>query len=428
MKMGSMMWSLVCVALVWGGAADVEARSLAERIDSLFGERGILIDVRPLDPRFPPHTAHFSSSSLATLGLLVKQLAPSAADFPAISTVPGFTYRYNPQIDEFERSSASLGPVFVERAHTLGQGKFDLGFSYLFVDFDELNGKSLNRLAFRGLQHSDCCGPQPSPGFPAFEHDTAEVLFERFTLKSHVVSFFATYGLTDRWDVNLLLPVVFTSLNLRVRAHLDNQSGIHFFDIDSRRVDEVRSVNDDKTGVGDIQLRTKYHLLDAKGFNLASGLTLRVPTGAEEDFQGIGDITLTPFLALSQEYGRLDVHASTGIELNFDDSNRSRVRYAGGMTLQVVEQLALIVDVIGSANLTTDRIAVEVPQFVGAETTPSSFSNVTKTLSTDVIDLAVGFKVNLYRSVVGFANVFVPLNDDGLRSKVIPAAGLEVSF
>ena len=75
---------------------------------------------------------------LATLGLLVKQLAPSAADFPAISTVPGFTYRYNPQIDEFERSSASLGPVFVERAHTLGQGKFDLGFSYLFVDFDEL--------------------------------------------------------------------------------------------------------------------------------------------------------------------------------------------------------------------------------------------------------------------------------------------------
>ena len=147
MKMGSMMWSLVCVALVWGGAADVEARSLAERIDSLFGERGILIDVRPLDPRFPPHTAHFSSSSLATLGLLVKQLAPSAADFPAISTVPGFTYRYNPQIDEFERSSASLGPVFVERAHTLGQGKFDLGFSYLFVDFDELNGKSLNRLA-----------------------------------------------------------------------------------------------------------------------------------------------------------------------------------------------------------------------------------------------------------------------------------------
>jgi len=32
------------------------------------------------------------------------------------------------------------------------------------------------------------------------------------------------------------------------------------------------------------------------------------------------------------------------------------------------------------------------------------------------------------QSVVGFAAVFIPLNDDGLRSDAVPTAGLEVSF
>lgn len=443
MRGKSIVRSLVCTALVWGVAAGVEARSLSQQVDSLFGDKGI--ELSNVTVNGVLHDAHFTSASLATLGLLVKQLAPSAADFPAISTVPGFTYRYNPQLSVFERSSASLGPVFVERPQTLGRGKFDLGVSYLFVDFDELNGKDLDRLAFRGLAHNDCCpaGKVPSPGTPPFERDTADLFFERFTLRSHVASFFATYGLTDRWDVNILLPVVFTSLKLRARAVLNNTgsrvtnppAGVHFFDVPSRTIEQVKSTDDDKTGVGDIQLRTKYHLFDANGFNMALGSSLRFSTGDEADFQGIGDTTLTPFLALSQEYGRLDVHASTGIEINFDDSDRSRVRYAGGVTLRVVERLALLVDVIGSSNLTTDRIGVTVPQFVNAPgtstatpTTLPAFVRRNRKLSTDIVDLAVGFKANLYRSVVGFVDVFVPLNNDGLRADVIPAAGLEVSF
>lgn len=444
MKAGRIAMGLVCTALIWGGVvAGVEARNLSERIDRLFGDKGI--ELSNVTVNGVLHDAHYTSASLATLGLLVKQLAPSAADFPAISTVPGFTYRYNPQLSIFERSSASLGPVFVERPQTLGGGKFDLGLSYLFVDFDELNGKDLDRLAFRSLAHNDCCpaGKVPSPDNPLFEEDTADLVFERFTLKSHVVSFFATYGITDRWDVNILLPVVFTSLNLRARAVLNNTGskitnppdGVHFFDVSRRTTEQVRSTDDDKTGVGDIQLRMKYHLFDANGFNMALGSSLRIPTGNEDDFQGIGDTTFTPSLALSQEYGRFDMHVSTGIELNFDDSDRSRVRYAGGVTLQVIERLAFLVDVIGSSNLTTDRIGVTVPQFVNATgtstatpTTLPTFVRRNKKLSIDIVDLAVGFKANLYRSVVGFVDVFVPLNNDGLRADVIPAAGLEVSF
>jgi outer membrane putative beta-barrel porin/alpha-amylase len=437
MMRAKIMVGVVFATFALGSSGLAEARGLADRISFLFGDRGVEADV---DDNAIPHRAHFTSASLATLGLLVKQMAASAADFPAISTAPGFTYQFNTQLQVFERSSASLGPVFVERPETLGRGKVDFGFSYLFIDFDELNGKNLDHLSFRHLGHNDCCNtpnPPPSPNVPAFERDTADVFFQKFTLQSHVVSLFATYGITERWDVNILLPFVFTHFRVRAQAVLNDESGTHThsFDNATKATTEVRSSSDDPVGIGDLLLRTKYHLVDNNGFNLAAGLTLRLPTGDEGDFQGLGDTMTTPFLALSQEYGRFHLHGTGGIEFNWDDSDRTRARYAAGIAFSVIEQLVLNVDVVGSSYLKKDRLSVQVPQFVNApgtsEATPATLPT-TRTFSTkirpDIVDLAVGFKANIYGTLVGYANVFLPLNDDGIRADVIPSAGLEVSF
>jgi len=276
-----------------GQTGAVVAKNLSK---GLVDTTTIRLDVNPVNNI--PHQAHFTSASVATFGLLVKQLAPSAADFPAISTVPGLTFQYNPQLQVFERSSSSLGPVYVERPQTLGMGKFALGVSYLSVSFDELNGKSLDRnVKFRGLGHNDCCLGPPSPNNPAFERDTADLLFEDFELRSHVISFSGTYGITDHWDVNVLVPMVVTSMFLETRQRLNNESGTntHFFDVATQQRERFTRFDEDKVGVGDIQLRTKYHLYGMGGFNIASGLTLRVPSGDEDNFQGLGDPTLTPF-------------------------------------------------------------------------------------------------------------------------------------
>lgn len=428
--------SLLLLSMVgWVVPERAEARDLSARLDGLFGKKGIRL--RPdTNPLFPPHEAHFSSKTLETLGLLAQQLAPSAADFPALSTTPGFTFRYNAEIQAFERSSGTLGPVYVERPQTLGREKLDFGVSYLSVDFQELEGKSLDKQKFR-LQHGDCCeGDEP------FEGDAIDLAFKTFELRSHVVSFFATYGITDDWDVNILLPVVITAMKLEARATIDNSEsakqvpgGIHFFD-NNRRITDDRSQDDDKVGVGDIQIRTKYHLFEAGRFNAGAGLSLRVPTGEENDFQGLGDFTLSPLLALSYEYGPVDFHANGGFQLNFDDSDRNRVRYAGGVTVRLLEEVALLVDVIGSSGLKSDRISRTVTESltVGER---GNFDEVlqdrivSKSFRTDIVDLNVGFKATPFgvnRSVVAFATVFVPLNNDGLRADFIPAVGVEVGF
>jgi hypothetical protein len=200
-----------------GASAD---SGLAEQFNSLFGPQGIILETDQF------HLAHFTSNSQATLSLLVQQLAPAAADFPAISSLPGLTFRYNPDVQAFERSSGSLGPVYVERPQTVGRGKLDVGFSYLFQDFGELDGDDLDGLSFN-LGHADCCG---GPGFVTpdgqlggtpetlFERDTADLIFDTFELESSVLSLYATYGITDRWDVNVLLPIIFTSLDVSARG------------------------------------------------------------------------------------------------------------------------------------------------------------------------------------------------------------------
>lgn len=439
---------LLSFASVCGaGISSVQADGLVDNISGLFGPNGITLIEQPIPPTpgaggpTVTHTAHFTSDSLATLGLLTQQLASSAADFPAISTVPGFTFRYNPALQAFERSSENLGPVFVERPHTVGRGKVDVGLSYLYVNFDELEGEQLDGLTFRGLRHNDCCPLVGNPNAPDFETDTADLLFEEFDLESHVLSVFATYGITDRWDVNLLIPIIVTNLDITARAAVNNESrtDTHSFEpvasaTDPRVTQLTRSVDDSATGVGDLLLRTKYHFLDADDFDLASGLTLRIPTGDEDDFQGIGDTTLTPFFSVSQVYGPIDLHLSTGVEINTEDLDRTRVRYGAGATYQIGARLALLADVIGSSGVANDELSVEVPRFVNSPAGSATINatNPTDTVSsdirTDIVDLALGIKANFGPSAVGFISFFVPLNDEGLRAEVIPATGLEVSF
>jgi Putative MetA-pathway of phenol degradation len=416
-------WAMLC-----GGVATAHASSLSGDLESLFGSSGITLDVQPINPAFPPHTAHFHSATLQALGLLTATLSSQAADFPAISSVPGFTYQYNPNLQVFEPVRGSLGSVFVERPQTLGRGRFDFGLSYAYINFSELDGQDLDHQTFV-LHHNDCCGGPDTPDFPAFEDDTITVNFNKFELESNVISLFGTYGVTDRFDVNVLLPVVYTSLRVDSTAQITNTTmpPVHFFDNATQRITEGRSIDDDNFGVGDLQLRGKLRLPDLGGVPVAAGMSMRFPTGSQDNFQGFGDFTLTPFAAAAKDISQFNVHASSGFEIDPEDLSRTRVRYGGGVTWQAIERVALVVDFIGSSNLTSESLDVNVPQFdqngqqIGTEV-------ATQSVRTDIIDIAPGLKVNLFGTAVGFFTAFVPLNHDGLRANFIPTGGVEMSF
>ena len=415
----------VITLVVLGGVVAPRAaqgRSLQDALSDLLDPAKVQVET-------PNHTAHFSSSSAATFGLLVQQVAAESGDFQAVSTTPSFTYRYNPDLGALERSSGSLGSIFAERANTIGKGRFDLGFSYLYENLTSLDGQDLQGLTLT-LKHQDITD---DPAAAVYDKDTVSVVFDRFDLTSHILSFFGTYGITDQWDVNVLIPLIVTTLTVDAHAQINNASGIHFFDQDKLTTRKsLGHIDEQQTGVGDILLRTKYRFTLDAPIDVAGGLTLRLPTGDEANFQGIGDFTLTPYLVASKAIGKHDLHASLGFEANPENKDRSRARYALGATIGLVDRVAFLVDLLGNSGLSKETITKgNVPQYgttLATSNTQTGTTTVSRSFRNDIVDLAFGLKVTPVENGVLYASVIVPLTSDGLRADYIPSVGVQWGF
>jgi len=262
--------------------------------------------------------------------------------------------------------------------------------------------------------------------------------FQEFAIQLDAVSVSGTYGLTNDWDANVLVPILRTSLSVDAKT----QNFTHYLDTDTTVPDPAFPIglHDSATGVGDVLLRTKYRVLRGGAFDLATGFVLRLPTGSEGDFHGLGDWTVEPLMVLSRSFGQQDVHASVGMDVNAGKIERSRVRYGLGVTLEPVDTIALLIDFIGSSGVAADDFtqngsAVPLSTFDGPFQTKTAVAAANGSVHftssvprTDIVDVAVGLKFNLFGRLVGFAEGIIPLNGDGLRADVVPTGGIEYTF
>ncbi len=340
-----------------------------------------------------------------------------ATDFPATTTTPGIIYEFDPAAGAFERVSGPLGPAFLERAETVGKGRLDLATTYLYARFTELDGDSLSSLL--------------SSRFVAVSGNLVvpqRVETRNFSLTSHVLYFSGTYGVTSDLDLNLLLPVYYTVMDGDRRFSVLSQTG------------GFESLDGNAFGPGDLLLRAKYRFLDRNTWGLAAGLTLHFPTGNEDDFQGIGDMVVTPSIVASWQSTRWDVHGSAGVDINAGDLARSGVRYGIGASFAVLDRLTVLADVVGTSGFASDDITFFVPDprlvTIRGEFKPPvqarAVGNGTQFLTTlppeNVVDLALGFKVILVRDLVLFTGVILPLTNGGARADVMPTGGIQYEF
>ena len=86
----------------------------------------------------PVHIAHFSpievhdvnNPAVGIVQAFNNQLATQFATFPLGSSTGGLTYVFDESLGTLRRGSASFGPLFAERALTIGRGKLSAGFNY----------------------------------------------------------------------------------------------------------------------------------------------------------------------------------------------------------------------------------------------------------------------------------------------------------
>ena len=90
------------------------------------------------------HEAHFSPLEANDLNNPVvgivqsfnSQMATQFATFPLGSSTGGLTYVFDESVGTFRRGSRSFGPLFAERALTIGRRKLSVGFNYQRTSYD----------------------------------------------------------------------------------------------------------------------------------------------------------------------------------------------------------------------------------------------------------------------------------------------------
>ncbi len=210
--------------------------------------------------------------------------------------------------------SSTLGPIFTERAETIGKHRFYIGISNQDFHFTRLNGQSIKALRVLdpgGVQSNIQFNGQFVSTFPT----TIDVGMN-VRLAQNVA--FLTYGVTNRFDVSVALPIVHASISSNAANGLiyvgDGFGGngvgncwcVDTFTPASAPVNgsglilsQINFAQGAKTGFGDMLLRFKGNVLERHTVALAVGTDVRVPTGDEKNFLGTGAVAVKPFAALS---------------------------------------------------------------------------------------------------------------------------------
>ena len=358
-----------------------------------------------------------SESDLADSLALTQALSAQLSSFPLGSSAGGFAWTFDPSMGVFTRTTGSFGPIFAERALTVGRGKLNFGINYQRASFDEFEGLDLQ-----------------SGDIKFFTEFNDLVLGEdslSLKVSTDTVGFFLNYGLTDRLDVGLAMPLVRVDMDASLRFNFVNLQGARVGD-----TDEIRSGGRSKTGFGDAVLRAKYNVFQQPGGGAAIGLDLRLPTGDEDNLIGIAGTQAKVYAVYSAAFGKINPHVNVGYTFSrgnaaADDPDSvlfappDEFNYTAGVDIALRPRLTVAGDIVGRSLRDIFRLELGDPFGLGAAFNEFELSDKT-TLNT--VLTSVGVKYNVYGNLLLTANVLFPITKGGLRDKFTPVIGLDYSF
>ena len=367
-------------------------------------------------------------AALQLVATAIEQSFPRALPLPA--PAGGVSYGFDPATGNFQRNPSTYGQVYLERADPLGAGHFNASFLYQYASLASIDGYQADAL------HTPY--PVPIPGrFGAVDFSTLSVAAD-----VQQVLFSLSYGITDSLEASVAVPVVYS--HVAVDAPV---SGAGLTEEGQLVLIEDRITGSrNSTGIGDVFLRGKYRVAEWEDVHLSASLLLRLPSGDQQDLQGIGYVEVTPTLIASTRvfelapFARLQGHANGAVGFDAEDVDSSEARWGFGLDWGVTDDLTA-----GIAFLAQNEFARIAP--AGTFTLPRCNAD----LVTCAVDPSVrggtqqlyglsGDAPNYYRLSFGgrgavwrdtlflFLNLTMPLNDGFVGLGPIPVVGFEGTF
>src|SRR5512146_3265492 len=298
-------------------------QSLRGKISQLFifgsGEDPLFL-AGTADPSNPAsiraHGAHFVPSAVSEngnlIGFITSAIATSVGNLPIGTTSGSTTFRFQGGVPV--KTSTSAGPIFAERAQTLGKGRSIVGVGHNSFHFTSLRGVPLNDIdlifthenvtnaTFPGcdsIQAGDCS----KMGIPNLEND--------------IMQFRLNLDLDVSVTVGAVVPLVSSHLHGQSFAQVmpfGGPTAAHFFAGTPANpvLSAGREVSGSAFGLGDVAVRSKIKVHESERSGIALLGEARFATGASDDLLGAGAFSARGMAVVSGVVGAFSPHANDG--------------------------------------------------------------------------------------------------------------------
>jgi hypothetical protein len=447
---------------------------LACAIPDLYGQYGPVLP----NATFP---ARFNSSFATTLSALTTAAATQISLLPVVSPASAFTYEFDTSTGVFTRSTETLGPLMTERAETVGRHRLHFGAAVQRFRFSTLDGYPLHNWP-AVFTHQVGTGPNGA----AEPYETQFIMTQNSVdLKVNQLTVYGTLGLTDHIDVSVAIPFAQIGLNAASYATIYRTVGTepalvngtlqpccsngppyaNYFDPANPATSLTNVFQNNQyapgilnnasarnnlyfdparhsaAGIGDVTLRFKARVYRGERTTLSFLTDLRLPTGDSSNFLGTGAIGWKPFAALSIRTGPVTPHFNVGYQWNGQsilggniiagtkNNLPGSLFFSAGTDYAISRHVTVAGDYVGYELFNAPQVGVgtytsQLPLVatgqVGTFPTIVPIPNHAYNQS----NASVGAKVTLVDHLVLSGNLWIALNEGGLRQRVVPLIGL----
>ena len=389
------------------------------------------------------HGNHFVPSASAENGsviaFLTSAIGSRVANVPIGATTSGETFRFEGGVPV--STSTSAGPIFAERAQTLGRGRVLAGVNQSNLTFTSLRGVPLSQLhlifTHENVDYNGCDADQNGAdcskmGVPVLENDIMPFTLD-LDIHLAVTSFFLTYGLSDKVDLGVVLPLMSASISGRSDATIipfGGPTAAHFFagTPENPVLEASRTSSGSAFGLGDVAVRLKLNARQTQTSGAALLLDARFPTGDANDLLGSGHFAARAVAILSSTFAGVSPHLNVGYLYTADPLRNDVVLATAGFDQLLTRGLTMAVDVAGELQVGTSKLLLPQPVHYDSPFQRTINPTDIPDIRDDIINGALGFKYSTPGHVTLVANTMFPLNSGGLRARLTYTLGVEYSY